>query len=337
MKAVVPLLLVGLLALCAWACTAYLGLYTLFGVVIPYVAFAAFVIGFIIRIIRWGKSAVPFAIPTTCGQEKSLPWIKQAKLDNPSSYAGVIGRMFLEIFCFRSLFRNNKVEKNDGELAIGSAKWLWLFGLMFHWSMLIIVLRHLRLFMDPIPMWISGIEWVDGILQVGLPIVYITDVLLVGALTFLFLRRVLIPRIRYISLSVDYFPLFLLLGIAISGICMRYIFRIDITTVKELTMGLITFSPVVGSDIQPIFYLHIFLVSTLLIYFPWSKLMHSGGIFFSPTRNMANNSRAVRHVNPWNYDVKVHTYAEYEQEFGEKMKKAGLPLDADPVEADSER
>ena len=66
-----------------------------------------------------------------------------------------------------------------------------------------------------------------------------------------------------------------------------------------------------------------------MAYFPFSKLMHAAGIFFSPTRNMPNNSRAVRHVNPWNYPVKVHSYQEYEEEFGEKMKKVGLPLDGD--------
>jgi hypothetical protein len=55
--------------------------------------------------------------------------------------------------------------------------------------------------------------------------------------------------------------------------------------------------------------------------------MHLGGVFLSPTRNLANNNRAERHINPWNYDVKVHTYEEYEDEFREKMIKVGLPLD----------
>ncbi len=47
----------------------------------------------------------------------------------------------------------------------------------------------------------------------------------------------------------------------------------------------------------------------------------------SPTRNLVNNSRRVRHINPWNYDVKTHTYEEYEDEFREVMKNAGLPLE----------
>ena len=69
------------------------------------------------------------------------------------------------------------------------------------------------------------------------------------------------------------------------------------------------------------------LVSVLLAYFPFSKLMHMGGIFLSPTRNLANNNRAKRHVNPWNPAVKVHTYEEYEDEFRDKMMAAGLPVE----------
>jgi nitrate reductase gamma subunit len=71
----------------------------------------------------------------------------------------------------------------------------------------------------------------------------------------------------------------------------------------------------------------LFLLCVLISYFPFSKLMHMGGVFLSPTRNLANNSRCVRHVNPWDYPVHVHTYAEYEDEFREKMKGAGLPVE----------
>jgi hypothetical protein len=55
--------------------------------------------------------------------------------------------------------------------------------------------------------------------------------------------------------------------------------------------------------------------------------MHMGGVFMSPTRNMVNNSRMKRHINPWNYPVKVHTYDEYEDDFREKMKGAGIPVE----------
>ena len=330
MRIVGPIIAVCALAGIAWLGTGPLSLYTLFGVIIPYCAFAAFVVGFIIRILNWGRSAVPFRIPTTAGQEKSLPWIKQNKLDNPSSKAGVVGRMALEVLFFRSLFRNASTEKTEDGIAIGSAKWLWLFALIFHWSMLIIVLRHFRLFLDPIPAWITALEGLDGMFQIGLPVIYLTDLGIVAGITFLFIRRVVVPRIRYISQTIDYFPLVLLFGIALAGIIMRYFTKVDMSAVKELTLGLVRFTPQ-ATVTEPIFYIHIFLVCCLLVYFPWSKLMHVGGIFLSPTRNMANNSRAVRHVNPWNYEVKKHTYEEYENENWEKMQALGLPLDYEHV------
>ena len=108
---------------------------------------------------------------------------------------------------------------------------------------------------------------------------------------------------------------------------MRYFLRVHIVGVKEVTMGLASFSPTIPDGVGVIFYIHLFLICVLFAYFPFSKLMHMGGVFLSPTRNLANNSRTVRHINPWNYPVHVHTYDEYENDFREKMKKAGLPVE----------
>jgi nitrate reductase gamma subunit len=304
------------------------GLEYLFGVVIPYAALAVFIVGIIYRVLKWARIPVPFRIPTTAGQEKSLPWIKHNKIDNPSSSLGVIIRMAFEVLLFRSLFRNTRTELREGpRLAYGSTKWLWAAGLAFHYTFLIILVRHMRLMMEPVPQVIGIIESLDGFFQVAAPVLYITDLIFLGAVAFLFLRRVIIPQVRYISLASDYFPLFLIFGIGLTGVLMRYFFKTDIVAVKELTMGLMTFNPVVPAGIDIIFYIHLFFVSALLIYFPMSKLMHMAGVFLSPTRNLANNNRAARHVNPWDYPVKVHTYDEYEEEFREVMKGAGLPVE----------
>ncbi|MBP1761695.1 MAG: nitrate reductase gamma subunit [Firmicutes bacterium] len=329
MKIWSSLLAVIALVFIAWVGAGVLHLSTFFGIVLPYLALIIFLAGFLLRVIKWGKSPVPFCIPTTCGQQESLPWIKPNKIENPTTTWGVIWRMILEITLFRSLFRNTATEKHDGNLAIGSAKWLWFGSLLFHWSMLVIIIRHLRFFTEPVPVLIQGLEFMDSFLQIGIPLLYMTDVFIVLALSYLFLRRVAIPKVKYISQAADYFPLLLLLGVAISGILMRYFFRVDVVGVKELAMGLVTFRPVFSAEIGPIFYIHLTLVSCLFAYFPWSKLMHAGGIFMSPTRNLANNSRMVRHVNPWNYAVKTHTYDEYEEEFRDKMKKVGLPLEGE--------
>ncbi len=310
-------------------------MYTLLGVIIPYAALATFIIGIVVRVVRWGRTPVPFRIPTTCGQQKSLPWIKQNKVENPTSAAGVIVRMFFEVFLFRSLFRNVKTELRDGpKLDYGSAKWLWLGGLIFHWSFLIIVVRHMRFFLEKVPFLIQLTENLDGFLQIGVPGLYMTDVAIIGAVTFLYVRRVVVPQINYISLPADYFPLVLILGICGSGILMRYFTKVHIVGVKAFTMGLVSFSPKIPEGIGTIFWVHIFLISVLLAYFPFSKLVHMAGIFMSPTRNMMNNSRMVRHVNPWDYPVKMRTYAEYEDTFRDKMKAAGIPVEKDETPAE---
>jgi nitrate reductase gamma subunit len=300
----------------------------IFGVIIPYAAFLTFLAGIIVRVIKWGRVPVPFRIPTTAGQEKSFPWIKHSKIDNPSTGLGVVIRMAFEVLLFRSLFRNLRTELRDGpKLSYGSTKWLWLGGLAFHWTFLIILTRHLRLFFEPVPLFVGILETLDGFFQVGAPVLYITDIIFLSAVTFLFLRRVIIPQIRYISLAADYFPLLLIFSIGATGVLMRYFFKTDIVGVKQLTMGLVTLNPIVPEGIDIIFYIHLFLISVLFIYFPMSKLMHMAGVFLSPTRNLANNNRAVQHVNPWNYPVKVHTYEEYEEEFREFMKDAGIPVE----------
>jgi nitrate reductase gamma subunit len=329
MKIWSSLLAVIALVVIAWLGAGVLHLNAFFGIILPYLAFMIFLAGFIFRVLKWGKSPVPFCIPTTCGQQQSLPWIKPNKIENPTTTWGVIWRMILEIILFRSLFRNTSIEKHDGNLAIGSAKWLWFGSLLFHWSMLVIIIRHLRFFTEPVPVLVQGLEFLDSFMQIGIPLLYMTDVFIILALSYLFLRRVAIPKVRYISQAADYFPLLLLLGVAISGILMRYFFKVDVEGVKELAMGLVTFKPTISVNIGAIFYIHLTFVSCLFAYFPCSKLMHAGGIFMSPTRNLANNSRMVRHVNPWNYAVKTHTYDEYEEDFKDKMKKVGLPLEGE--------
>jgi len=322
------LLLMAALLLIVILGTGILHLYFFFGVVVPYLAIAVFLIGFIYRIIKWARVPVPFHIPTTAGQQKSLPWIKDSKFDNPSTPAGVAVRMALEVLFFRSLFRNTKFELHGGsKLTYHWEKWLWLAALVFHWSFLLIFLRHLRFFIEPVPGFVPLLEGLDGFLRVGVRALYLTDIGILVAITYLFLRRVMLPQVRYISLPADYFPLMLIFGVALSGVLMRYFYRVDITAVKELAMGLVTLQPKAPGGIGLLFYIHLFCVSTLGAYFPFSKLMHMGGVFLSPTRNLANNSRAYRHINPWDYPVPVHTYAEYEDEFREKMKLAGLPVE----------
>lgn len=302
---------------------------SLLGIVLPYLAFALFLGGFIYKVVEWAKSPVPFRIPSTCGQQNSLSFIKQDKLDCPSTKLEVVGRMLLEVLLFRSLFRNTKASIHDGpHLAYGSNKWLWIFAILFHYSFLVIVLRHFRLFTDPIAPFVPPLEFFDGFLEIGATTIYMSSFILLAAVAFLFLRRLVRPYLRYISLTADYFPLLLIFAIGASGILMRHVFRVDIVAAKELAVGLTTFSPAISGEIGAIFFIHVFLVCVLMAYFPFSKLMHLGGVFMSPTRNMANNSRMVRHENPWNDPkIKPHSYSAYEDEFREFMVNADLPVE----------
>jgi len=308
-----------------WIGTA-MGFKFFLAVVMPYGALAFFICGVIYRILRWAQVPVPFRIPLTGGQQKSLSYINNARFDNPSTRLGLLGRMFMEIFFFRSLFRNTKAEVVDSHRVVqGSAKWLWLGSLIFHWSLLIIVIRHSRFFLEPVPSFIILLQSLDGIFETAVPVVYITCLLFIAALFYLLIRRIFVPLIKQLSLLQDYFPLMLLLAIGITGILMRHIVKVDVAAVKELALGLVTLKPIVPAGIGTIFYTHLFLICSLLIYIPLSKLMHFAGVLMSPTRNMINNNRMKRHINPWNPEVLTHSYEEWEEEFKDKLLQAGIP------------
>ena len=330
MNALYALLAVTVLAILGYAGGQVIALRPVFGIWIPTAAIVVFLAGLALRVVRWAWTPVPFRIPTSCGQQKSLPWIKSSWLDNAWSGLGVFCRMALEVLLFRSLFRNSKSELRSGpRLLYSEEKWLWLAALAFHWSFLIVFLRHLRFFIEPAPSFVLMVQNIDGFFQFGAPVLLWTGAILVVALGYLLFRRLRNPQVRYISLAADYFALFLLLGIGVSGIFMRYFTKVDIRAIKQLAMGLVTLSPVVPDNAGPLFFLHLFLVSALVAWFPFSKLVHMPGVLLSPTRNLANNNRKKRHVNPWDYPVKVHTYEEWEHEFHDKIVAAGLPLDKD--------
>jgi nitrate reductase gamma subunit len=328
MNAIYALIAVIVLVLVAFGGVGWLGWQSLFAVIIPYAAIIIFIIGFILRVVKWARAAVPFHIPTVAGQQKSLPWIKDNRLESPSTTAGVIGRMALEVLLFRSLFRNDSVEvKRAQKLVYSDRKLLWLGGLAFHWSLFFILFRHLRLFTEPVPSVVLFVQNIDGIFPLAIPTLFITDFIILIALTYLVLRRLISAQVRYISLPADYFAVFIIFGVAVSGILMRLFYRVDILAVKELAMGMLSLNPVVPEGLSVVFYIHVFLVSTLFAYFPFSKLMHGAGLLLSPTRNLKNNSRMKRHINSWDYPVKVHTYEEWEDEFREVMKKVDLPVE----------
>ncbi len=282
-------LLVGALTLIAYALAGNMP--AVFGIWVPYASSALFLAGIIYRVIDWARSPVPFRITTTCGQAKSLPWIKADRLESPSGLFSAVGRMFFEVLFFRSLFRNSRAEVHAGpKLAYGSSKWLWIFAMMFHWSFLVIFIRHLRFFTEPVPYLVTHAHSLDGIFEIGVPALYLTNLFILAALSYLLVRRIIIPQIRYISLLTDYLPLFMLFGVVISGVIMRYFVKTDVVAAKKLVMSLLLFHLQFRGAWRDFSYSS-FPGLRVFRRFPVFQAQPYGRRVLSPTRNLANTNR----------------------------------------------
>ncbi len=228
-----------------------------------YAAAAVLTVGVAAKIRRYATVPAPLKIPTTPA---------------PVTASGVVLRMLREVVLFESLFRSNK--------------WIWLFGWMFHAALLLVLARHLRYFTEPVWFWVV---WVQPFGK------YAAFALLAG-LGGLWLRRIVVDRVRYVTAPSDHLMLLLLAGIGVTGLLMRYVARTDIVALKGFFLGLMYFDwRPLPSD--PLLLLHLGLVAALMIVFPFSKLLHAPGLFFSPTRNQIDNPRERRHLARWAAEI----------------------------------
>src|SRR3990170_3584326 len=230
---------------------------TLFAILF-YLATLVFVVGLLYRIGVYTRIPAPLKIPTTPA---------------PTTASGVVLRMMREVFLFESLFKANL--------------WTWGLGLLFHASLALVLLRHLRYFTEPVWAWVAFIQ------PFGM---YAGITLLLGA-AGLWARRIFVERIRYISTPSDHLMLVLLIAIGATGLAMKYVAHTDIVAAKAFMLGLLYFDwqPV---PTDPLLLVHLVLVAALMAIFPASKLLHAPGIFFSPTRNQADDASDKRHVAP---------------------------------------
>lgn len=282
--------------------------YVLFG--LAYISFAIFVIGTIWRVVNLARSAVPLKIPTTSRQQPTFKFIRRTlmdRIDSPSNKFWAFVRILFVVFLFRDLFRNTRYYIEKGQNV--DTRWLWLFAMLFHYSLLIIVIRHLRFFTNPIPEFIRILEQIDGFVGVSIvPPLLISGITVLVSLAFLWGRRILLAKERSISLPSDHIILFFMAVIVISGLLMRYIVKTDLTYVKMFALSLITGhlpSPEVSVNLHPLFIIHFTFVCITIAYIPFSKVMHFAGVWFSPTRNMPNDNRKRRHINPWDPNPEV--------------------------------
>ena len=236
-----------------------MSLLTIFYSALFYLATGVFVIGVGLKIRSYAKTPAPLVIPTTPA---------------PTTMAGVRWRMAREVFFFESLFK--------------SSKWTWIFGWTFHVALLLVVLRHLRYFQEPV--------WLPVVLVQ--PFGTYAGFAMVAGLGGLWARRWLVDRVRYISTPSDHLMLALLLAIGITGLGMRFVAHTDIVAVKMFILGLMRLD-LQSLPADPVLLVHLALVAVLMLIFPISKLLHAPGLFFSPTRNQADNAREVRHVSAW--------------------------------------
>ena len=224
-----------------------------------YLATLLLVVGLLYRIGIYARTPAPLKIPTTPA---------------PTTTGGVVLRMTREVVFFESLFKSNL--------------WIWGLGMMFHASLALVLMRHLRYFTEPV--W----EWVVLIQPFGM---YAGITMLLG-LGGLWGRRIFVERIRYISTPSDHLMLLLLMGIAASGLMMKFVVHTDVIAVKGYFLGLMHFN-IQALPADPLLMLHLSLVVSLMVVFPFSKLLHVPGVFFSPTRNQTDDSREKRHLSAW--------------------------------------
>ena len=234
-----------------------MSLLTIFFACVFYAATAVLAAGLALKVAQYAGTPAPLKIPTTPA---------------PATRAGVAWRMLREVALFESLFRANQ--------------WIWLFGWIFHVALALVLVRHLRYFMEPV--------W--GVVEIAQPFGVYAGFAMLAGLAGLWARRFVVERIRYISTYSDHLMLALLAAIAASGLAMKFVSRTDIVAVKAFMLGLMVFDwqPLPA---DPVLLVHLALVAALMAVFPASKLLHAPGVFFSPTRNQADDSRERRHLS----------------------------------------
>jgi nitrate reductase gamma subunit len=224
-----------------------------------YVAALVLVAGLAAKIVQYARTPAPLKIPTTPA---------------PVTQTGVALRMAREVVFFESLFKGNK--------------WIWIFGWVFHFGLFLVTLRHLRYFIEPV--WLP--------IQLIQPFGIYGGMAMVAGLAGLWARRFLVDRVRFITSTSDHLILALLIAIGLSGLGMTFVAHVDVVSVKQFFRGLMVFE-IQPLPADPLLLIHLLLVAALMIIFPFSKLLHAPGLFFSPSRNQADNPREKRHIADW--------------------------------------
>lgn len=225
------------------------------GGVLPYLALAVFLVAMVNRVLTWRKLPSPpmtlFPAPSPEGRANTLNTMK-------------------ETLFFPSLFRSDRS--------------LWVFSWGFHAVLALIFVGHVRVvsnvdnLMMSLGMTEAGIQAMSGGAGGA------AGVLILIAAVVLLARRFVIPRVKEITGLTDIFALVLIGAILITGNMMRFgAEHFDLTLTREYFANLATFKGVGNAEVftNNVFLVHMGLAYLLLMYIPFSKILHFGGIFFT--------------------------------------------------------
>ena len=163
--------------------------------------------------------------------------------------------------------------------------WMWLAAMAFHLAALGAFVGHLRLIREfpflPEMLGEAGMNtfaaWSGSI----------AGVLMLGAVLFWIARRTYGPY-KTISVPEDYLLLALLLGVVVMGDHMRFVYgsTVHAAVYREWFLSLLAFKPafpaeLTSSNVGFSLGTHMLFVDAFLIYFPFSKLVHSVGALVS--------------------------------------------------------
>lgn len=139
-------------------------------------------------------------------------------------------------------------------LAVNGA--LWIGEWLFHVSLLLVAIRHLRYFLDPIPHWI----WVMQ--PLGIMGGYVLPV----ALAYIIIVKILIERKKYVSTG-NFFLLALIFAMSATGLLMKTTYRPDVVAVKDFILGAVILRPVMPPE-SVSFLIHFALFLIFFAYLP---------------------------------------------------------------------
>lgn len=133
---------------------------------------------------------------------------------------------------------------------------LWIWEWLFHVCFVVVTLRHLRFFLEPVPQWIFSLQ-TPG---------YIAGWLLPFTLIIIFCIKMREERSRYV-LRYNFFLLALIFSLGITGLLMRTVFPPDLAGVKVFVIDGMRFIPGPAPESMT-FTIHALLAAALLVFVP---------------------------------------------------------------------